>query len=375
MRVVVAVGLALCVVCLLGAGVGAAADVPGSAPGAAQVDGEDEDPEDREAVTQLIRIEIGPEGNAQFIVSTQFFLQGEDERAAFDRLATEFEEDGEVGPSAEPFEDLAEQAGEETDREMDVENVSKHTDVENDSEDGTNATGTLTLEFTWTEFAAVDDDGRLTAEDVFTVEDELWLPTLTENQRLEIAAPDGYGVSSAPTSVSNGVLVWEGPHTFEADDFEDEPIMYAPGGGIGGAGGITPLTVAFAGVLLLVVGLLAFVVFGGREAQELPVLGTLAGGATTAAGAGEGDGGRSSPDPDDPFAGVNEELLSDEERVIRLLRANDGRMKQAMIVQETQWSNAKVSQLLSSMADDGEIDKLRIGRENLITLRGESPDE
>ncbi|PSQ11360.1 hypothetical protein BRC99_06510 [Halobacteriales archaeon QS_7_69_60] len=31
-------------------------------------------------------------------------------------------------------------------------------------------------------------------------------------------------------------------------------------------------------------------------------------------------------------------------------------------------SNAKVSQLLSSMEDDDRVDKLRIGRENLISL-------
>jgi len=68
---------------------------------------------------------------------------------------------------------------------------------------------------------------------------------------------------------------------------------------------------------------------------------------------------------------VDPELLSDEERVERLLRQNGGRMKQASIVTETGWSNAKVSQLLSSMDDQDRIDKLRIGRENLISL----PDE
>jgi uncharacterized membrane protein len=61
-------------------------------------------------------------------------------------------------------------------------------------------------------------------------------------------------------------------------------------------------------------------------------------------------------------------MLSDEERVLRLLDANGGRMKQAQIVKETDWSNAKVSQLLSGMDDEDAIDKLRIGRENLISL-------
>ena len=72
---------------------------------------------------------------------------------------------------------------------------------------------------------------------------------------------------------------------------------------------------------------------------------------------------------------VDPELLSDEERVEHLLRRNGGRMKQANIVKETNWSNAKVSQLLSSMDEAGRIDKLRIGRENLITLPDEEPGE
>jgi uncharacterized membrane protein len=65
---------------------------------------------------------------------------------------------------------------------------------------------------------------------------------------------------------------------------------------------------------------------------------------------------------------LDETLLSDEERVERLLESNGGRMKQAAIVEETDWSNAKVSQLLSSMDEEDRIDKLRIGRENLISF-------
>jgi len=73
-------------------------------------------------------------------------------------------------------------------------------------------------------------------------------------------------------------------------------------------------------------------------------------------------------EPDPPEEDLS--LLADDERVERLLERNGGRMRQAAIVEETNWSDAKVSQLLSSMADDGRVSKLRIGRENLITLPG-----
>jgi len=50
-------------------------------------------------------------------------------------------------------------------------------------------------------------------------------------------------------------------------------------------------------------------------------------------------------------------------------------MKQSKIVEETRWSTAKVSQLLSAMDDEGRIEKLRIGRENLISLPGEGVND
>lgn len=62
---------------------------------------------------------------------------------------------------------------------------------------------------------------------------------------------------------------------------------------------------------------------------------------------------------------------SDADRVVELLVANDGFMKQSAIVEETDWSKAKVSRLLSRMADHGTIRKDKDGRENVIILREE----
>jgi uncharacterized membrane protein len=69
-----------------------------------------------------------------------------------------------------------------------------------------------------------------------------------------------------------------------------------------------------------------------------------------------------------------EELLSDEDRVLRLLDENGGRMKQVNIVENTEWSKSKVSMLLSDMEEEGSISKLRVGRENIISKAGEEPD-
>lgn len=60
--------------------------------------------------------------------------------------------------------------------------------------------------------------------------------------------------------------------------------------------------------------------------------------------------------------------VSDPDRVEQLLVANDGYMKQSRIVEETDWSKAKVSRLLTRMAEEGRVRKDKDGRENIIIL-------
>lgn len=60
--------------------------------------------------------------------------------------------------------------------------------------------------------------------------------------------------------------------------------------------------------------------------------------------------------------------MTNEERVLRLLVANEGRMKQGEIVSETQWSEAKVSRLLTRMENQGDLSRTNVGRTNLVLL-------
>ena len=70
---------------------------------------------------------------------------------------------------------------------------------------------------------------------------------------------------------------------------------------------------------------------------------------------------------------AHDEFMTDQEKIRHLVRSNGGRMKQSAIVDSVDWSKAKVSRLLADLEDDGEITKLRLGRENLICLRGQEP--
>jgi predicted transcriptional regulator len=68
------------------------------------------------------------------------------------------------------------------------------------------------------------------------------------------------------------------------------------------------------------------------------------------------------------------EVVTNADRVERLLDEHGGRMRQADIVEALEWSKSKVSRVVSSMAEEGRVRKIRLGRENLIVLPGREPE-
>jgi hypothetical protein len=124
-------------------------------------------------------------------------------------------------------------------------------------------------------------------------------------------------------------------------------------GSLGGLAGQGAMLLFGVGVLVVGLG-----VAGYARRHEDPDSGpgstTAPEGPTAAAGAAE-------PEP------VDTDLLSPEQHVMHLLETNGGRMKQSQFVEETGWSKAKVSRKLSRLEEDGEIKRVRIGRENVVT--------
>ncbi|RLM71466.1 hypothetical protein DVK05_00890 [Halorubrum sp. Atlit-8R] len=336
--------------------------------------------------TTRIRIGLNPDRSADWTVAVRYSLADANETAAF-RTAGDRFEDGEVGPDAALFEGFRREANRNVDRSMAIEDVEREVEVYEDpseyevaTEDAV-AVGELRLTFTWTAFLEQDGESLVLGDALTTPDNETWLRSLEASQTLEVATPEGYTVtgtpSSAVTQLSDGDVIIEGPQTFE----EGEPvaIVYGP------AGAGAPWTMLMA-AMVLAAALVAGSVVGYRRINpggDGPGESAMNGGEDVANGdgptpAGVGGAGRG-PEPDDDGADAGDEedagddgedlsLLSDEERVERLLDANGGRMRQADIVAETGWSDAKVSQLLSAMADEGRVEKLRLGRENLISL-------
>lgn len=65
--------------------------------------------------------------------------------------------------------------------------------------------------------------------------------------------------------------------------------------------------------------------------------------------------------------------FDDGDRLLALLEESDGQLRQSRIVAETEWSKTKVSRTLSQLADENEVVKIQLGRENLICLPGKVP--
>ena len=329
-----------------------------------------------------IRIEPSSDRDARWEVSVRYALADETEVGAFEAVGERFL-DGEVGPDPALFEGLAREASRNVDRRMRITSVNREVDVHEDpsqfdvAEADTVAVGELRLTFVWTDF--LDTDGEnLVLGDALTTPEGTWLRSLGAGQTLEVATPEGYAVTGTPGStvqIRDNAVTIEGPRTFAED--ERVVVVYAPAGAVG------PPWPLLAAAIVVGALLIAGSVVGYRRRGRDETA------ATTANRSGEGDrrerdagvdAGASAAEATDAepeaaggaaaesASAEDRSLLSDEERVERLLADNGGRMRQADIVTETGWSDAKVSQLLSAMADEGRVEKLRLGRENLISL-------
>ncbi|MFO7927094.1 helix-turn-helix transcriptional regulator [Natronomonas sp.] len=357
-------------------------------------------------------VRLHADGDATWNVSLRVPIENDDEREEFEAFAERFEAGEEnLDLGTDSFRQAAAEASSASGREMSIESVRRDSRVvtgsdgsvtdagtdgpatATDADDPAARHGVLRITFTWQSFARPGENNTLYVDDAFNTTDGTWLPALSADQSLTIRSPPGYGgPTTSPVGAEGGDLHWSGPTTFEPGYFT---IVYHPSSTAAPAGGVSTtlvvgaLALSGSALLLGVYLLMARRRSGATSNGESPR--TAASTVSDAAGAQAGppDSEPVGDSPADTPASTTErasdnsedgadtgdepdfDLLSDEERVEYLLEQNGGRMKQAMIVKETGWSNAKVSQLLSSMDEADQVDKLRIGRENLISLPGE----
>lgn len=338
------------------------------------------------------RITVYNNGSARWTFVFTEFLENESEREDFRAFAADFNNN--ETQLYTDFQDragrLTAQASNETGREMEATAFSKQAGIDDINPD----LGVVRMSFIWTNCAVIDGD-RVVLSDVF--DGGLYVGP---NQRLVVERgpelafrsvdPGADNVSGERLAASDSVT-WLGERSFSderpqivlgppqpgtsspagpgttdtsPDAQTDSPTLPGTGGGFGG----WPLLVL---ALLVLGGLTAFAFRSGALGgpQSTPTGGDNDGSSGVAA-TNTTAGSEVDPDP----AVSDEELLSDEDRVLQMLEERGGRMKQVNIVEETGWSKSKVSMLLSDMEEEDKISKLRIGRENVISLPGEEPD-
>jgi hypothetical protein len=417
-RLTRAIALSLALASLLVVGVGAplltlgaptvAAGAPaaGTPPAAADLPGPESVAEAQQEFDRTaFLITVYGNGTAQWTFRFERTLSNETERQDFETYAERFdsEETALYTDFVNRSDRLVTAGTNATGREMAAEAFQRDARV---SELGNE--GIVEMSFRWVGFAPVEGD-RVVVGDVF--EGGLYIRA---DQRLvftrgpgvvfEEASPSPASIAGESLAESDSVT-WRGERTF-AD--ERPRVVLAPpsattgtatatgsgggptdtattpGGGGDGGLGMVPLFGLLAVLLLGVGAAVAYRsgVFSGDDADAASETtggddgGDGDGGAAAAAAAtDDADGGAAAGADTDPGPAVTDaELLSDEERVMRLLDENGGRMKQVNIVDETDWSKSKVSMLLSEMEEAGQISKLRVGRENIISKKGMEPD-
>lgn len=381
-----------------------AAAVVGPAPAGAA-------PETDSTVT---RVSLAADGTAVWAVQVRTRLTDEADVAAYERFQSAFRENTSeyLDPFRARMRGVVAESANATGREMSA----RAFDAETSIQAVPRRWGVVTYEFTWTGFAA-REDGALVVGDVFGGQFYL-----TANDTLELVAPEDYAVAAAdpaPDERDPSTVRWYGRQSF-ADDrpavrFEPResagtataaagtagpdgdggpsatstattPAEPTPDGAAGGSGLSLAAAVLVAGIIAVggyryarASGGSGGIPVGGSDGGDDPpdaAVSAMEGADDTGRadrdGAADATGGASTgPDDFDP-----EPVLTDAERVAELLAEHDGQLKQGDVVEAFDWSKSKTSRVLSEMAEEGTVEKLRIGRENVIRLQSpDGPDE
>jgi uncharacterized membrane protein len=297
----------------------------------------------------VLGIALAENGSATWEVSYRVELTTENETAAFESLQDDIEANTSSYLSAfrDRMERTARTAENATGREMSIRGLSVSTNVE-----AVQQYGTVTYRFQWTNFAPVDGE-------TIRMGDSLAGFFLESNSRLTVTWPEGYDattVSPEPDDRRDLTVTWQGPIEFGSNG----PQVTASPASSGSSFPVVLL--AFAVVLAIgMVGMVWLVfkrgLFDTEDSDE-----QAASPAAESASRDGPTGGQSQPD---------EDLLSNEEKVLRLLDERGGRIKQQEVAGEFDWTDAKTSQVVKSLREDEEIDVFRLGRENVLV----DPDE
>jgi len=325
---------------------------------------QEDQPEPDNTVT---RIELDPDGSATWTLQFRTRLATDEDVAEYRRFQETFQEN--VSRYLDPFRErmrgVVANADNATGREMRATNFEASTSIQ----EVPRRWGVVTYRFEWEGFAVTAAD-RVVVGDVF-----VGGFFISDGDVLEILPPEGYDAAEVTPPAderTEDTVEWRGredfadrrPRVVATTDAGASPTDGRTNEGRNGNGdGMGP----FGDRLSLVVGgLVLVVILVGLYLRR--VRSDDVAGATSDGPDGREAGIATASTDTQPGEPEAPELVTDEDRVRRLLSERGGRMKQSDIVRALGWSKSKTSRVLSEMADNDDVSKLRIGRENVIDL-------
>ncbi len=340
-----------------------------------------------EADRTEFHVTVYENGSATWLFRYETQLTTAEERDDFDAFAEEFNtQETELYTNfRDRAVELAAAGSNATDREMEASAFQRTARTEGLDPQGDDL-GIVEMSFRWSGFAETTDQvvvGDVFEGGLYLSSDQRFIVHTGPNLMFRDIQP-GDGMVSGDTLADSESVTWQGERSFT--DNRPRAVLLTPTATATqtGSDGATPVA-GDPGWLLPVGAFVVVVVLGvgtalayrsgalppGEDGFSGFLSGSDAGGSAVATSGAAGEAGM---DGETGAAVPDEELISDEERVVNLLEENGGRMKQVNIVDATGWSKSKVSMLLSEMEDTGTISKLRVGRENIVSLSGHEPD-
>lgn len=316
--------------------------------GVGQTAAQSTQPETDNTVT---RIQVGDSGSASWTVQVRTRLDTAESVREYEtfqeRIRTNSSEY--LDPFRERMRGVVTRAANATGREMRAEEFAIGTTIQ----EVPRRWGVVTFRFTWSNFTKAAD-GRLVVGDVF--EGGLFL---AKNDSLEIHSPAGYtitDVSPPPSEQVNGSVTWVGREDFADErprvalvtardqDTGDGSTTQPPSPSAASSDGSPALELLGVGLLLVLGGVGLYVGYQRRTARSV----------------------ESASAADQSTESTEAPVLTDQERVGELLEERDGRVRQADIAGAFDWSASKTSRVIGSMVEAGDVEKIQLGRENLI---------
>lgn len=170
----------------------------------------------------------------------------------------------------------------------------------------------------------------------------------------------------------NGLSDWEEMYRYGTDPLEEDTTGDGIDDGTIASMGLNPaipyiVHLVATGTLL---GMAAIAVTGLKFRRYLRNLDRTA---TTSPAASTSTTDNGTDDDAGPYG--DRGIPSKEEEVFHIIHEHGGRMKQADLVDETDWSKATVSRLLSTLEEEGRVEKVRVGRGNVVMLTDEQTND